>query len=162
MYISEALIDNINDSNSNAIEIYLRASNIQKSGGEEGMETRLWGNKLFQQNKINLYNFEDFLFSELFYGKRKLIRVYKIDECRKYSLPTDWSVGLALYADSKENEFSNILSSEPNEAKTVKIVATKMAKNEDGELNNLKLIFAYDIKLQGREEELEKSCSSRD
>lgn len=158
MYISEALIDNINDSNSNAIEIYLRANNIQKSDEEEGMETRLWVNKLFQQNKINLYNFEDFLFSELFYGKRKLIRVYKIDECRKYSLPTDWSVGLALYADSKENEFSNILSSEPNEAKTVKIVATKMAKNEDGELNNLKLIFAYDIKLQGREEELEKSC----
>lgn len=146
MHISQALIDNINDSNSNAIEVYLRANNIQKSEEDEGMETKLWVNKLFGQNKINLDNFEEFLFSELFYGKRKLIRVYKIDECRKYSLPTDWGEGLALYSDSKGYEFSNILSSEPNEKKTAKIVATKMIKNEDGELNNLKLIFAYDIK----------------
>lgn len=158
MYVSQALIDNINDSNSNAIEVYLRANNIQKSEEDEGMETKLWVNKLFGQSKINLDNFEEFLFSELFYGKRKLIRVYKIDECRKYSLPTDWGEGLALYSDSKGYEFSNILSSEPNEKKTAKIVATKMIKNEDGELNNLKLIFAYDIKLQGKDGELEKSC----
>lgn len=158
MYISQALIDNINDSNSNAIEVYLRANNIQKAEEDEGMETKLWVNKLFGQSKINLDNFEEFLFSELFYGKRKLIRVYKIDECRKYSLPTDWGEGLALYSDGKGYEFSNILSSEPNEKKTAKIVATKMIKNEDGELNNLKLIFAYDIKLQGKDGELEKSC----
>ena len=110
MYISQALIDNINDSNSNAIEVYLRANNIQKSEEDEGMETKLWVNKLFGQSKINLDNFEEFLFSELFYGKRKLIRVYKIDECRKYSLPTDWGEGLALYSDGKGYEFSNILS----------------------------------------------------
>lgn len=78
MYISQALIDNINDSNSNAIEVYLRANNIQKSEEDEGMETKLWVNKLFGQSKINLDNFEEFLFSELFYGKRKLIRFIKL------------------------------------------------------------------------------------
>ena len=36
-------------------------------------------------------HFEQFLFEELFYGKRKTIRIFNMKNYRQYVYPDDWS-----------------------------------------------------------------------
>ena len=44
MGLTKAIIDNINMSSANYIEIFLREQNLQRTSSEEGMDTRSWVN----------------------------------------------------------------------------------------------------------------------
>ena len=94
MGLTKAIIDNINMSSANYIEIFLREQNLQRTSSEEGMDTRSWVNLLLQSGRLNEDTFERFLQEELFYGKRKQIRVYKLEDCRKYVYSSDCTKGL--------------------------------------------------------------------
>ena len=109
MGLTKAIIDNINMSSANYIEIFLREQNLQRTSSEEGMDTRSWVNLLLQSGRLNEDTFERFLQEELFYGKRKQIRVYKLEDCRKYVYASDWTKGLERYSDGQSENFSNIL-----------------------------------------------------
>ena len=111
MGITKAIIDNINTAKANYIETFLREQNIKRADDEEGIDTKYWVTLLLQSGRLNVNTFEEFLASELFYGKRKQIRVYKLEDCRKYAYPSDWQMGLERYGDGNSGDFSNILNS---------------------------------------------------
>lgn len=159
MGITKAIIDNINTAKANYIETFLREQNIKRADDEEGMDTKYWVNLLLQSGRLNVNTFEEFLASELFYGKRKQIRVYKLEDCRKYEYPSDWQMGLERYGDGNSGDFSNILNSQPNEKCPIKIVFTSMIQNEQGELENIKILFAHLIQVVNGENSFEDTCS---
>ena len=66
MGLTKAIIDNINMSSANYIEIFLREQNLQRTSSEEGMDTRSWVNLLLQSGRLNEDTFERFLQEELF------------------------------------------------------------------------------------------------
>ena len=61
MGLTKAIIDNINMSSANYIEIFLREQNLQRTSSEEGMDTRSWVNLLLQSGRLNEDTFERFL-----------------------------------------------------------------------------------------------------
>lgn len=157
--ITKAIIDNINTVKANYIETFLREHNIKRSNEEEGIDTQHWVNLLLTSGRLNVDEFENFLFSELFYGKRKQIRVYKLENCRKYSYPADWQSGVMKYAERDAENFSCILSLMPDENNPVKITALRMIKNEQEELENLKILFAHFIQVEKIPNQIENSYS---
>lgn len=159
MGLTKAIIDNINMSSANYIEIFLREQNLQRTSSEEGMDTRSWVNLLLQSGRLNEDTFERFLQEELFYGKRKQIRVYKLEDCRKYVYASDWTKGLERYSDGQSENFSNILGMQPNEEHPRKIVFASMKKNEQAELENIKILFACFIQVSIGRDKFEDSCS---
>ena len=64
MGLTKAIIDNINMSSANYIEIFLREQNLQRTSSEEGMDTRSWVNLLLQSGRLNEDTFERFLQEE--------------------------------------------------------------------------------------------------
>lgn len=68
MGLTKAIIDNINMSSANYIEIFLREQNLQRTSSEEGMDTRSWVNLLLQSGRLNEDTFERFCRKNYFMG----------------------------------------------------------------------------------------------
>ena len=64
-----------------------------------------------------------------FGGKRKTIRVYKLDKVRNYKYPGDWEYPLEEKYNVDSINFSNILGMIPNREETRKIVAIRSEEN---------------------------------
>jgi len=93
--------------------------------------------------------FEEFLFNELFWGKRKTIRVYKLDKVKNYKYPGDWELPLEEKYNVVSINFSDILGMIPNCEETRKIVAIRSEENIKGELTRIRLLFACYIQING-------------
>lgn len=159
MGITNAIIDNINMSHANYIETFLRDQGIKRSSDEEGMDTKHWVDLLLQRGRLKTDDFELFLQKELFYGKRKQIRVYRLDDCRKYRYLSDWENGLDKYSGGYTEDFSNILGIQPIEGQPIKIVFVSMQQNEQAELENIKILFAHFIQVNTSINSFDDSCS---
>ena len=59
------------------INTYLKSKKYAKE--DEGKAVEYWVNDLIARERLDIDDFENFLFDELSFGKRKSIRVYKID-----------------------------------------------------------------------------------
>lgn len=81
--ISQSIIKNVDVGVPSFIETYLKSKNHVKSEEDRGLEVKYWVDKLFDEKKIDLEDFENFLFDELFWGKRKNIRIYKLTRCAR-------------------------------------------------------------------------------
>ena len=104
---------------------------------------------LLKDKKINVEEFEEFLFNELFWGKRKTIRVYKLDKVKNYKYPGDWELPLEEKYNVVSINFSDILGMIPNCEETRKIVAIRSEENIKGELTRIRLLFACYIQING-------------
>ena len=58
--------------------------------------------------KIDIEEFEEFLFSELFWGKRKTIQIFKLDKTKDYKYPRDWELPLEEKYNIDSLNFFNI------------------------------------------------------
>ena len=68
------------------INTYLKSKKYAKE--DEGKAVEYWVNDLIARERLDIDDFENFLFDELSFGKRKSIRVYKSVERKllyKYS-----------------------------------------------------------------------------
>lgn len=68
--LSQTIIENTEPS---YIETYLKQKGFVRTEDEKGQALKYWVDSLLSQKKINISEFEDFLFEELFWGKRKTI-----------------------------------------------------------------------------------------
>lgn len=80
LVIRESLIENIGEK---YIKTYLNDDKNTRLKEQEGIKIADWINKLLLEERINVKNFEDFVFHELFFGRRKQIRVYQLDSITK-------------------------------------------------------------------------------
>lgn len=129
------------------IDLYLKQNGCIRTEAENGMETKYWVDSLLSQNKIDVVSFEDFLFEELFWGKRKTINVYKLDKVKDYKYPTDWEANVKERYNLDSISFCKILEMIPNKENPRKIVAIRHEKNYKGELVRIQILFACYIQV---------------
>lgn len=144
--ISQSIITNVEVS---YIQSYLKKKGFTQTDEEKGQELKYWVDNLLKDKKINVEEFEEFLFSELFWGKRKTIHVYKLDKVKNYKYPVDWELPLEEKYNVDSINFSNILGMIPNRDEPRKIVAIRSEENVKGELTRIRLLFACYIQING-------------
>lgn len=144
--LSHSIIVNVGES---YIETYLKNLGLERAEEERGKELKYWVDKLLSEKKLSIDNFEEFLFEELFWGKRKTIRIYKISQTKNYRKPDDWEESLKDNYNIESINFCNILGMLPDGEKTRKIVAVQSEENIKGELDKIRLLFAYGIQING-------------
>lgn len=144
--LSQSIITNVEES---YIQLYLKKKGFVQTDEEKGQELKYWVDNLLKDKKINVEEFEEFLFNELFLGKRKTIRVYKLDKVKNYKYPGDWELPLEEKYNVVSINFSDILGMIPNCEETRKIVAIRSEENIKGELTRIRLLFACYIQING-------------
>lgn len=144
--ISQSIIVNVEAS---YIEQYLNKKGIVRSTEELGQELKYWIDNLLSAGKINIVDFEQFLFNELFWGKRKTIHIYKLDKVKEYKYPEDWENALNEHYNIHSINYCNILKMIPNTTEPRKIVSVQSEENQKGELIRIRLLFACFIQLNG-------------
>lgn len=144
--LSQSIITNVEES---YIQLYLKKKGFVQTDEEKGQELKYWVDNLLKDKKINVEEFEEFLFNELFWGKRKTIRVYKLDKVKNYKYPGDWELPLEEKYNVVSINFSDILGMIPNCEETRKIVAIRSEENIKGELTRIRLLFACYIQING-------------
>ena len=103
--LSHSIIVNVGES---YIETYLKNLGLERAEEDRGKELKYWVDKLLSEKKLSIDNFEEFLFEELFWGKRKTIRIYKISQTKKYRKPDDWEESLKDNYNIESINFCNI------------------------------------------------------
>lgn len=136
--INQGIIDNVEAS---YIEIYLREKKIQRTDDEMGISIKDWINNLLSDKKIDEDAFEEFLFEELFLGKRKLIRIYQLDNMKKIKYLEDWQKKISENYNVNDLDFNAILDTRVNSSETRKVAAVHYDENEKGELTRLQILF---------------------
>lgn len=144
--LSRSIIVNVEAS---YIETYLKKKGIVRTEEERGQELKYWVDSLLSEGRINIEEFENFLFEELFWGKRKTIQVYKLDNVKNYKYPTDWETPLVEKYNVESINFCDILCNIPNREEPRKIAAVYSEENIKGELTRLRILFACYIQLNG-------------
>lgn len=144
--LSQSIITNTEAS---YIETYLKKKGLARTDREKGQELKYWVDNLLREKKINVEEFEEFLFNELFWGKRKTIQIYKLDKIKDYKYPLDWELPLEEKYNIDSINFCNILGSVPNSEEPRKIVSVRSEENVKGELTRIRLLFACYIQING-------------
>ncbi len=142
--INRSIVENIE---AKYIETYLMQKGFKKGDEEEGISVVDWVNNLLDENKIDIDEFERFLFHELFLGKRKLIRVYQLGNTKKIKFPEDWIDILVEKYGVASLDFSAILSTFVNSKNRIKIAGIRSEENEKGELTRLRILFVILIEV---------------
>lgn len=84
--ISHSTIVNVGE---DYLESYLKGLGLQRTEDDRGKDLKYWMDSLFEKDRIIIEDLEEFLFRELFWGKRKTIRVYKLEQIKDYREPED-------------------------------------------------------------------------
>lgn len=144
--LSQSIIVNVEEK---YIENYLKKKGFTRTEDENGKELKYWVDSLLNNEKINIEEFEEFLFNELFWGKRKTIQIYKLDNVKDYKYPEDWEVPLAEKYNVDSTNFCDILCSIPSREEPRKIAAIYSEENIKGELIRIRVLFVCYIQLNG-------------
>ncbi len=142
--LSESIVDNVGES---YISTYLKGKGHIQPDEKKGQALRYWVDDLFKEQKIDIDDFESFLFDELFFGKRKTIRVYRLEKTKNYKFPVDWEIPLDEHYGLASIDFCNILNTIPNEKDAGKIAAVRSEENIREELVKIKLLFVFYIEI---------------
>lgn len=142
--INQPIVENIEAS---YIETYFAQNGFKRSEDEKGIPVVEWVNSLISSNKISITNFEDFLFKELLLGKRKLIRIYKLQSLKEVKYPEDWLEILSNQYGIHTLNFKAILNTYVTAKEKRKIAAIFLEENDKGELEKLQILFVYSIQV---------------
>ena len=96
------------------IETYLRKKGYVRTEEQKSKRVEYWVNDLIVQKELDVQEFEDFLYEELFFGKRKCIRIYHLDFLNKIRNPRDWASNLNRVFGQSELNFNSILTTIPS------------------------------------------------
>ncbi len=142
--LSQSIIDNVG---AEYIQTYLRRCKLTKGEDQEGMDLKYWVDSLIKDKRIDMSDFEDFLFKELFWGKRKHIRFYQLEKINKIKRPDQWRAVFHDNFDIDELDYSNILGSIPEGKGRREIVAIRTKENYKGELEKIQILFSEYIEI---------------
>lgn len=136
--INKSVVDNVE---AGYIETYLAKKGLKRADDEAGVPVTDWVNTLLDDNRLDEEEFENFLFQELFLGKRKLIRVYRLDNVKNIKYPEDWQGKLTEKYGVGSLDFLAVLNTRVNSSESRKIAAIQYEENEKGELTRLQILF---------------------
>lgn len=145
--INKGIIDNVEAA---YIETYLRKNGLIPTEDEKGIQLADWINTLIKTNIIEINTFEEFLFNELFWGKRKLIRIYQLGDINKIKYIEDWKDSLEERYGVKKFNFNDILGTHVNRQESRKIAAIHCEENEKGEIARLQILFVCYVEISDK------------
>lgn len=123
------------------IETYLRKKGYVRTEEEKAKRVEYWVNDLIAQKEIDIQEFEDFLYDELFFGKRKCIRIYHLDFLNKIRNPRDWASKLNRVFGQSELNFNSILTTIPSKEEPEKIAAIMSEIDYKGNLSKIQILL---------------------
>lgn len=123
------------------IETYLRKKGHVRTEEQKAKRVEYWVNDLIAQKEIDIQEFEDFLYEELFFGKRKCIRIYHLDFLNKIRNPRDWASNLNRVFGQSELNFNSILTTIPSKEESEKIAAITSETDYKGNLTKIQILL---------------------
>lgn len=145
--ISHSTIVNVGE---DYLESYLKGLGLQRTEDDRGKDLKYWMDSLFEKDRIIIEDLEEFLFRELFWGKRKTIRVYKLEQIKDYREPEDWECALKEHYGIALIDFCNILGTLPDKEQGRKIAAVRSEETDKGELLKIRILFVCAIQINGK------------
>jgi len=121
------------------IETFLRKKGLTRTNAEQGQAVEFWVDTLLENGQLNESDFEDFLYEELFYGKRKLMRAYEIED---YDTQ-DWFTKLHSRYDIENDNYSGILKTGVSNDKKLRIAAVRSDVDYKGNLRWVNILFVH-------------------
>ncbi|UZP04014.1 hypothetical protein JW813_03170 [Clostridium botulinum] len=145
MHISKSIVINIGD---DVIKAFLREQKIpnEKLVSAQNIENLI--SDLLDQGLLSLDALEEFLFNELMYGKRRYIRVFKLDKIKDIKYKEDWLGVLCKEYNIKSLEFNNIISTYVTDDAPDNIAAIHTECDEKGEIKKISILFVFYIKMK--------------
>lgn len=134
------------------INTYLNSKRYEKREEDEGKDIEYWVNDLIARGQLDIDDFENFLFDELSYGKRKSIRVYKIDNAYKLKDSENWINKLKDNYGLNSLEFKNIMTNIPSYKESERIAAISSEADFKGNVTKIRILLAAyaEIEEKGR------------
>lgn len=123
------------------IETYLRKKGYVRTEEQKAKRVEYWVNDLIVQKELDVQEFEDFLYEELFFGKRKCIRIYHLDFLNKIRNPRDWASNLNRVFGQSELNFNSILTTIPSKEEPEKIAAITSETDYKGNLSKIQILL---------------------
>lgn len=145
MHISRSILDNIGK---DIINTYLRAKKISMTNRVGVLSIEELLSELVETDEIHEEDVKEFFFRELMYGKRRYIRLYKLQNCDFISYQDDWLSNLKKRYDIPSLNFNNIMTTFVNKKESQKIAAIRTEINDKGEIDNIKIIFVCYIEMK--------------
>ena len=136
--LSRKIVVNVEDK---YIEIYLKKNGHIRTEEQQAKKVEYWVNDLIAQKKLNVQEFEKFLYEELFFGKRKCIRIYQLDYLNKIRNPRDWASNLNRVFGQKDLNFNRILTTIPSKEEPEKIAAVTSETDYKGNLSKIQILL---------------------
>ena len=136
--LSGMIVDNIGEE---YINTYLRSKRYVKAEEQDGKSVEYRVNALIEQGELDLEDFEKFLLEELFYGKRKSIRFYKLDTAYKLKKPEDWLSKLRETYKVESLDFTEIMKTIPSPEHCLRIAAVSSDVDRKGNLEKIDILF---------------------
>lgn len=136
--LSRKIVVNVEDS---YIETYLRKKGHVRTEEQKAKRVEYWVNDLIAQKEIDIQEFEDFLYEELFFEKRKCIRIYHLDFLNKIRNPRDWASNLNRVFGQSELNFNSILTTIPSKEEPEKIAAITSETDYKGNLSKIQILL---------------------
>ena len=119
----------------------MRKKGYVRTEEEKAKRVEYWVNDLIAQKEIDIQEFEDFLYDELFFGKRKCIRIYHLDFLNKIRNPRDWASKLNRVFGQSELNFNSILTTIPSKEEPEKIAAITSEIDYKGNLTKIQILL---------------------
>lgn len=123
------------------------AKSLNESDYKDGSNAKEYIERLINSKRLTIDGFNNYLFNELFYGQQKDVYVHKIHKY-DYNIISEKKLSDIISKEYKGNSNFNEISARvlSNEDERLELVACKTECNrENGEVNNIKLLFAYKI-----------------
>ena len=136
--LSGMIVDNVGE---DYINTYLKSKKYIRTEEQQGKAIEYWVNDLIEQKVLDLEDFEKFLFKELFWGKRKSIRFYRLDSVYKLKKTEHWINKLREKYNVESLDFTKIMTSIPSVDNCWRVAAMSSNIDQRGELEKLDILF---------------------
>lgn len=147
MFVSESIIKNIKPSK---IISFLKEKKVNQTDDDKGMNLNLWLGKLIDENKISIDELNDYIYQELLFGKRRLIRIYELKSVRKINSKNSWNNFLTNYKCDSMN-YNRIIHTNLKSDEKIKVAAIKSIIKEE-KIRQVEIIFALNMKMKRPDE----------
>lgn len=145
MYIEKNIIDNVD---SRKIDDFINKQKIPVEKRDKGREKQLLLQDFLNESLITEEAINEFLYKELMFGHRRLVRIFELKTARKIRREVAWSKFFEKYkCDSLE--FNRIISTNLHENEKIKVAAIK-SETENGILQRVEILFVFNMLKGGR------------
>lgn len=140
MAFVKSIFDNIGQSR---VTEFIKKQGVSKERIDKAKEKYLLLEELVDENLITEESLNEFLYDELMYGHRRLIRIYELKTERKIRKARAWDELLRIYS-GVNLDFNRIVTTNMVGEEKLRVAAIK-SQEENGILDRVEILFVYNM-----------------